>query len=100
MIATATAPAFTFETKSLLAKLLATENITMQHNPSVTTTYFDSKQRLLVLPVWQNISEDLYDLLVVHEVGHALDTDFEAWMAAIKKIAADHGTKKIGRAHV
>jgi len=92
---TATAPAFTFETKSLLAKLLATENITMQHNPSVTTAYFDIKQRLLVLPVWQNISEDLYDLLVVHEVGHALDTDFEAWMAAIKKIAADHGTKTV-----
>lgn len=95
MIATATAPAFTFETKSLLAKLLATENITMQHNPSVRTAYFDIKQRLLVLPVWQNISEDLYDLLVVHEVGHALDTDFEAWMAAIKKIAADHGTKTV-----
>jgi len=92
---TATAPAFTFETKSLLAKLLATENITMQHNPSVTTAYFDIKQRLLVLPVWQNISEDLYDLLVVHEVGHALDTDFEAWMAAIKKIADDHGTKTV-----
>lgn len=88
---------FTFETKSQLAKLLATENITMQHNPSVRTAFFDIKQRLLVLPVWQNISEDLYDLMVLHEVGHALDTDLEAWMTGMETIANQHHTNPSNR---
>ena len=60
--------------KSQLAKLLATENITVQHSPSAKTAWFDVKNRVLQLPVWREMSNDLYDLLVVHEVGHALDT--------------------------
>jgi len=75
--------------KSQLAKLLATENITVRHQPSAKTAYFDVKNRLLVLPEWKGISTDLYDMLVVHEVGHALDTPFEAWRDAIKNIAAN-----------
>jgi hypothetical protein len=72
--------------KSQLAKLLATENISFQHDPSAQTAYFDIKRRLLVLPVWRNISNDLYDMLVVHEVGHALDTPADAWLDGIKRI--------------
>jgi hypothetical protein len=60
--------------KSLLAKLLATENITVQKNPSLKTAMFDLKNRVLMLPIWQGISNDLEDLLLVHETGHALDT--------------------------
>lgn len=75
------------QNKSNLAKLLATENISFQHDPSAKTAYFDVKNRLLVLPVWQNISNDLYDMLVVHEVGHALDTPSNGWLDAIGKIA-------------
>ena len=63
--------AYNYEIKSQLAKLLATENISMRHEPNSKTAYFDVKKRELILPVWQNISEDLYDMLVVHEVGHA-----------------------------
>lgn len=84
-----TAP-ISFEIKSQLAKLLATENITMRHSPSAKTAFFDIKNRLLVLPMWQNISEDLYDMLVVHEVGHALDTPEDAWMDGIRNIAKKH----------
>jgi len=87
-----TTEAISFEIKSQLAKLLATENITMRHSPDVSTAYFDIKNRLLVLPVWQNISEDLYDMLVVHEVGHALDTPLDAWESAIDTLAKEkHG---------
>lgn len=87
-----TAAPISFEIKSQLAKLLATENITMRHNPSARTAYFDIKNRLLVLPVWHNISEDLYDMLVVHEVGHALDTPPDAWETGIETIAySKHG---------
>ncbi len=73
--------------KSQLAKLLATENITVQHKPDAKTAWFDVKSRVLCLPVWREMSNDLYDLLVVHEVGHALDTPADGWMDAITDIA-------------
>lgn len=82
------------QSKSMLAKLLATENISFQHSPSAKTAYFDVKNRLLVLPVWQNISNDLYDMLVVHEVGHALDTKADEWLGTINKICKNvHGNE-------
>ena len=61
------------ETKSLLAKLLATENLTVEHR-KVDTASFDTKNRILTLPLFAEISSDLADLLVGHEVGHALET--------------------------
>ena len=73
--------------KSQLAKLLATENITVQHKPDAKTAWFDVKNRVLSLPVWREMSNDLYDMLVVHEVGHALDTPADGWMDAITDIA-------------
>ena len=75
--------------KSLLAKLLATENITVQRNPSLKTAMFDLKNRVLMLPVWQGISNDLDDLLLVHETGHALDTpSAEIYKKTAEDIAA------------
>ena len=73
--------------KSQLAKLLATENITVQHKPDAKTAWFDVKNRVLSLPVWREMSNDLYDLLVVHEVGHALDTPNDGLMESIEAIA-------------
>ena len=75
------------QSKSLLAKLLATENITMQRSPDAQTAWFDIKNRVLTLPVWQNISNDLEDMLVVHEVGHALDTPMDSWKQAVENIS-------------
>ena len=72
--------------KSLLAKLLATENIVIQKSASAQTACFDIKQRVLTLPVWVGISNDLEDMLVVHEVGHALDTSMNDWMGAVERI--------------
>jgi hypothetical protein len=75
--------------KSLLAKLLATENIIVQRNPALKTAAFDLKSRILMLPVWQGISNDLEDLLLVHETGHALDTPTgEIYKQATDDIAA------------
>jgi len=59
--------------KSNLAKLLATENLNVEHR-KVSTAFFDVGARTLVLPIWQEMSNDLYDMLVGHEVGHALYT--------------------------
>jgi len=85
------------QSKSLLAKLLATENITIQRNPNAKTASFDVKNRVLELPVWAGISEDLNDMLLVHEVGHALDTPADEWLTAIENITEKfYNNKKHG----
>ena len=72
--------------KTNLAKLLATENITVQHR-KVDTAYFDVKNRVLCLPIWkEEMPNDVYDLLVGHEVGHALFTPKEDWMFKQKEV--------------
>ena len=58
------------ETKRGLAKLLARENITVRHE-NTSTAMFDVQNRILVLPKWDNVTVDQYDLLIGHEVGHA-----------------------------
>lgn len=62
------------ETKRGLARLLAKENLSVRH-ANVPTAMFDIKGRVLTLPKWDNISVDQYDLLIGHEVGHALYSD-------------------------
>ena len=66
------------EVKGKLAKLLATENLLIEHR-NVETAQFDVVRRVLTLPVWRIASESVYDLLVSHEVGHALYTDSRDW---------------------
>ena len=70
------------EQKSNLAKLLATENVTVQHQ-NVQTASFNPKTRVLILPIWKKMSPELYDLLLSHEVGHALWTPAEGWHEAV-----------------
>lgn len=67
------------ETKSILAKLLATEDISVEHDANAPTAAFDVKNRKLYLPMWKDMSNDLYDLFVGHEVGHAHETPEEGW---------------------
>ena len=80
----------TLDSKSLLARLLAAENIVVEHVPDSETAYFDTSSRRLVLPVWKDMDEDTYDMLVGHEVAHALYTPagIEPLMAAIDSIDA------------
>ena len=66
------------DVKSNLAKLLATENITIQHN-NVKTASFDVKNRVLTLPIFKEKSGDVYDMLIAHECAHALWTPYEEW---------------------
>ena len=67
------------EVKSVLAKLLATEDISVEHDAKAPTAAFDVKNRKLYLPMWKDMSNDLYDLFVGHEVGHAHETPEEGW---------------------
>ena len=71
------------EVKGTLARLLATENLTVEHR-RVSTACFDVDKRLLILPIWKTASNTVYDLLVGHEVGHALYTPAEDYTGAKK----------------
>jgi len=68
-----------------LAKLLATENITVTRNPSMSTAAFDTENRVLHLPVWKQASDELASMLTGHEVGHALWTDNDCWESDIMR---------------
>jgi hypothetical protein len=62
------------QAQGLLAKLLASENISIHHG-NFSSAFFDVKNRILGLPNWSSLeNKDIYDLLIGHEVGHALYT--------------------------
>jgi len=71
------------EIKSQLAKLLATEDLVVEHK-KVETACFNVHTRVLTLPMWDKASSTVYDLLVGHEVGHALYTPDEDWLKTHK----------------
>ena len=94
--------------KSGLAKLMATENLTVQH-AKTNTASFDPKNRILTVPIWEKTSTELYDLLVGHEVGHAIDTPADGWHGAVHDRGQNYkgflnvvedARIEIGRAHV
>ena len=66
------------EIKSQLAKLLATEDLIVE-NKKVETAEFNVHTRVLTLPRWEKASNNVYDSLVAHEVGHALFTPDVDW---------------------
>ena len=74
--------AVSHEIKSQLAKLLATEDLIVEHK-KVQTACFNVHTRVLTLPMWDKASNTVYDLLVGHEVGHALFTPDENWLQKV-----------------
>ena len=71
------------EVKGTLAKLLATEDLLIEHK-KVQTASFDVERRILTLPIWDLASNQVVDLLVSHEVGHALFTPNEDWTKKVQ----------------
>ena len=67
--------------KSILAKLLATENVSIQYG-NYATASFDLESRTLHIPQWDFDCKGLLDLLISHEVGHALWTPTAGWHSA------------------
>ena len=63
--------------KSTIAKLLANEDIHVVSKP-MATAYFNVKTRELGLPVWKDdITVEEEELMVSHEIGHALWTSMD-----------------------
>jgi Mg-chelatase subunit ChlD len=71
--------------KSILARLLANENITVQRG-NYKTAFFDVERRVLGLPLWEDYGKDVEDLLIGHEVGHALFTPADGWHDSPKEM--------------
>ena len=69
--------------KDVLARCMATEDIMVQHSASAETAAFDTASRTLILPVWDDMDDALYDMLVGHEVSHALHTPMTGWQEFI-----------------
>lgn len=73
------------ESKSILAKLMAQENLHIEQRP-VSTASFNTKTRVLTVPILNNdIKPWTYDLFMGHEVGHALWTKQEDLVKAHKR---------------
>ncbi len=84
--------------KNTLARLLAGENLEVQHVAQAATASFDMESRVLTLPVWVDMPHDLVDMLIGHEVGHALFTPpgVGPLFAACDRVAAKFDHRKPG----
>ena len=58
--------------KSIIAKLLSEEDISVVQKKTKTAA-FNVETRELILPLWkEEMSKDISDLFICHEIGHAL----------------------------
>ena len=74
--------------KSTIAKLLSEEDIHVVYK-QMETAYFNPKDRELGLPIWddEKTTADIEDLLVCHEIAHALWTPLDMLeKAQVRKI--------------
>jgi len=71
--------------KDILARAMAMEDINVIHRADAPSAYFDTKNRTLCLPVWKEMDSSVYDMLVGHEVSHALHTPAEGWQDFVGK---------------
>ena len=78
------------DSKSLLARLMAAENLNVEYSETATTAAFDTEGRTLIMPLLKDVSDEATDLFLGHEVGHALYTP----QGRIKDIAAEGGMFK------
>ena len=64
-----------YQLQSNVARLLSRENITVTH-ADVRTACFDLRNRVMKLPLWKDHGKVVYDMLIAHEVGHAIFDDY------------------------
>ena len=76
--------------KDILARAMAMEDITVEHRADAPSAYFDTKNRVLCLPVWKDMDDAIYDMLVGHEVSHALHTPAEGWQEFVAQDGRKH----------
>lgn len=72
------------QSQDLLAKLLASENINIIRS-NIKTAAFDIKGRTLLLPRWKEMTPTIEEMLMMHEVGHALYTGLESYSVVFEE---------------
>ena len=82
-------------TKSLLAKLMAAEDINVEYRNNIDTAAFNTESRTLMMPILKNVTESTTDLFLGHEVGHALYTPQGAIQDVLKKGSSYKGLVNI-----
>ena len=76
-----------------LAKLFATEDLNVIHDPSASTASFNPKTRTLVLPAYRDdVPKVVYHLFAGHEIGHALYTPVDGFDSPL--IPAEYVVRK------
>lgn len=78
--------------KDVVGKLMSEENISIVHATHYKTASFDLESRTLYLPEFANVSENVYDLLIGHEVSHALHTPKQGWHNSTENKGANFKT--------
>jgi hypothetical protein len=73
------------ESKRAVANLMARENITVQVVSGADTAKFNPTTRVLIVPNWVGLTVEQCDLLMSHEIGHALFTDRKMDLSKISK---------------
>ena len=83
-----------YQLQSNVARLLSRENITVTH-ANVPTACFDLRNRVMKLPLWKDFGKVVYDMLIAHEVGHAIFDDYPL----VEKYLSDNNIKGIPDSH-
>lgn len=74
------------ESKSTLARLLATENLNVIHDAATDTAYFDLNTRDITLPILKDMRGYVYNAFIAHEVAHALYTPVEEYKRTAESV--------------
>ena len=89
--------------RSVFARIMSTENITVVFDPKSKDAWFDTNSRVLNMPNWTGMTNEVYDLLLSHEVSHALHTPKDGWISLTDELAgegAGDADKQVARQYI
>ena len=72
--------------RSVFARVMSTENIQVIFDAKSKDAWFDTKSRTLMMPNWTGMTPEVYDLLLSHEVSHALHTPVGGWLGTVDEL--------------
>lgn len=81
-------------THSTFARLMSTENIQVLFGGQDMDAWFDTENRVLHIPEWTSMTPEVYDLLISHEVSHAIHTPKNEWLALPAELCKNNGNAK------
>lgn len=89
--------------RSVFARIMSTENIQVIFDPKSKDAWFDTKTRVLNMPSWTGMTPEVYDLLLSHEVSHALHTPTGGWIGTVDELVganASEPDKQVARQYL